>query len=486
MRRLMVVFVLAFSGLLLITGQGLVRGQQGTSDSAPRIWKTRTGSYSTKATLLKFEDGVVQLEKQDGKVVSLPIEKLSEADQEYVKSRASGAKPADPSPTKPSGGDETSEFLVKSQQLSEEIAKRYKGKETGGKAKIAVVEFSDLSGGVTEFGRLLSEELITKLSDAGSYTLVERLLLNKAIEEHKLQLQGLIDPKSAKELGKILGVDAIVSGTIADMGGSLRVNARLISTETGEVLCGAAVSIIKDDSIGGLMTGNGKSARTVPGGSSSSLHPEAQPVQLPFREDFSGYEIGDETDWGPGGKVRTGTDGRRWLVPSGNGQIAVGRDVRLPVNAYIEFDYEARQLESKDVGEKALSGISLVDETGARFRMEFVANVGNRSWDDKYELTAPGGTSITDRGISTNYGSAIHTIIIRRSGDKINARMKDDNWNRDGVTGDLSNLKRITRFELDLYKGPNSTISFTNIKITGEVNRDRLGNGPKPRSGKHR
>ena len=32
------------------------------------------------------------------------------------------------------------------QQVSEEIARRYKGKNTGGKAKIAVVEFSDLSG----------------------------------------------------------------------------------------------------------------------------------------------------------------------------------------------------------------------------------------------------------------------------------------------------------------------------------------------------
>ena len=38
--------------------------------------------------------------------------------------------------------------------------------------------------------QVLSEGLMTKLSNAGSYTVVERFLLNKAIEEHKLQLQG--------------------------------------------------------------------------------------------------------------------------------------------------------------------------------------------------------------------------------------------------------------------------------------------------------
>ncbi len=67
-------------------------------------------------------------------------------------------------------------------------------------------------------------------------------------------MQGLIDPKSAKELGKILGVDAIVSGTIADVGDSLRVNARLISTETGEVLSVAAATIVKDDAVKKILT----------------------------------------------------------------------------------------------------------------------------------------------------------------------------------------------------------------------------------------
>ena len=76
------------------------------------------------------------------------------------------------------------------QELCDAIAKGYKGKEDGGKATIAVVEFSDLSGAVTNLGRFLAEELITDLLATGKYKVVDRSQLNKVIREHRLRLQG--------------------------------------------------------------------------------------------------------------------------------------------------------------------------------------------------------------------------------------------------------------------------------------------------------
>ncbi len=84
--------------------------------------------------------------------------------------------------------------------------------------------------------------------------MIERQLLNRIITEQKLSLTGVIDPSSARQLGKILGVDAIVSGTITDLSKKLRINARLISTETGEIFAVAATEIQKDDEVVGLMT----------------------------------------------------------------------------------------------------------------------------------------------------------------------------------------------------------------------------------------
>jgi hypothetical protein len=62
-------------------------------------------------------------------------------------------------------------------------------------------------------------------------------------------VSGFVDESSARQLGKILGVDAIVSGTVANFRDSLGVNARVMSTETGEILATASTYILKDEAV---------------------------------------------------------------------------------------------------------------------------------------------------------------------------------------------------------------------------------------------
>jgi TolB-like protein len=139
-----------------------------------------------------------------------------------------------------------------SQQIAEQMTENKK-------TTIAVVEFSDLQGNITDFGRFLAEELITRLYQTKKFKVIERQQLNKVIAEQKLSLTGIIEPNSAKKLGKLLGVDAVAAGTITDLAQSLRVNARLISTETGEIFAVAATEIFKDESVTKLMKGIGTS-----------------------------------------------------------------------------------------------------------------------------------------------------------------------------------------------------------------------------------
>lgn len=134
--------------------------------------------------------------------------------------------------------------------LSGQIASEMQSKQ---RQVIAVIEFSDLDGRVTELGKYISEELITRLFRTGKFQVIERQLMIKVIKEHELNLSGLVDESSAKELGRILGVDAICSGTITDLVSQVKVNARLISTETGSLFAVATVSIAKDEVISSLM-----------------------------------------------------------------------------------------------------------------------------------------------------------------------------------------------------------------------------------------
>jgi HEAT repeat protein len=64
-----------------------------TSEAKPRTWTDSTGEFKIEATLLGLKDGQVTLERTDGRVVALPLERLSKADQEFVKKAT--AKPGD-------------------------------------------------------------------------------------------------------------------------------------------------------------------------------------------------------------------------------------------------------------------------------------------------------------------------------------------------------------------------------------------------------
>ncbi len=163
------------------------------------------------------------------------------------------------------------------------------------KTKIAVIEFSDLNGNITEFGKYLSEELITRLFLTDRFEVVERNMLNKILEEQQLNMSGLVDEDTIKELGRILGVDAIASGSITDLGGNVKVNARLISTETGAVFSVASVKIIKDQTVKMLLDKLPVSHQFLPSPNKAS-NTISSNNKSKFNVDLSKYDVGDLID----------------------------------------------------------------------------------------------------------------------------------------------------------------------------------------------
>jgi len=126
------------------------------------------------------------------------------------------------------------------------------------KTTVAVFDFPDLDGKTSKFGTFISEEVITKLFQTKKFKVIERQLLNKILIEQKLQASGIFDEKSVKILGKLLGVNTIVSGTIADLSNSIKINARLISSETGEIFATASCEIDKDQAVENMLNSHTK------------------------------------------------------------------------------------------------------------------------------------------------------------------------------------------------------------------------------------
>ncbi|NLM37337.1 MAG: hypothetical protein GX202_04340 [Firmicutes bacterium] len=117
------------------------------------------------------------------------------------------------------------------------------------KMRLAVLDFPDLGGQVTGLGRFVAEELTTRLFLTRRFEVIERQLLNKVLDELKLSAAGFVDSSSAQELGKILGVSAVVSGTISPLATTVRVNARVITTTTGKIVAATSVELPKDEGV---------------------------------------------------------------------------------------------------------------------------------------------------------------------------------------------------------------------------------------------
>ncbi len=122
----------------------------------------------------------------------------------------------------------------------------------------------------------LTGSFIDALQKTGCFRLVERQRLKSVLEELKLGMAGLTDPSQSKEIGKLLGVDAILLidltsvvyendkksvGSFIERGSeTFKVisDARLVAVDTGEIYASSSHSVTLENSyekVGSIMNG---------------------------------------------------------------------------------------------------------------------------------------------------------------------------------------------------------------------------------------
>jgi len=116
---------------------------------------------------------------------------------------------------------------------------------------IAVLEFegNNISSGEV---RALTDRLRTELVGTGELTIIERGKMEEVLKEQSFQQTGCISSECAVEVGKLLGVEQIVSGNISKVGNYFSVTARVVSVTTGEIVRSTIYDYSGD--IGGLLT----------------------------------------------------------------------------------------------------------------------------------------------------------------------------------------------------------------------------------------
>lgn len=120
------------------------------------------------------------------------------------------------------------------------------GYQGGGKT-IAIADLTYVDGRASADGDVIAARMTTELIKMKNLRVVERKQIQKILTELNLQSTGVVDPDSAKKLGKVLGADLLVVGSLDELPGKLlEINLRLASVESGEAVSAASGQIRKD------------------------------------------------------------------------------------------------------------------------------------------------------------------------------------------------------------------------------------------------
>ncbi|HLE31916.1 MAG TPA: CsgG/HfaB family protein [Bacteroidota bacterium] len=175
------------------------------------------------------------------------------------------------------------------------------------KKRVAVARFEDRSGtGWHNIGDGVSDMLVTALVKSGSFSVLERQEMDKVVQEQQFSNSSMVTPETAAKLGKILGVELFVVGSVSEFG------VKESSVGGGVSLFGASVSkrkarAVVDIRLVNVTTGEIIAAENQEGEESSTG------VSARFEDiDFSNANSWDDTDIGKA--ARKAVDGCVELV----------------------------------------------------------------------------------------------------------------------------------------------------------------------------
>ena len=99
--------------------------------------------------------------------------------------------------------------------------------------KVAV--FDPVGSVDTSLKEIVREEISSSIVNIGGFTVLERQLIDKVLEENKFQSGGLVDDSQVSEIGKRMGANLVFVSSITTMGNNLYVSCKMIDVMTARI-----------------------------------------------------------------------------------------------------------------------------------------------------------------------------------------------------------------------------------------------------------
>ena len=120
-----------------------------------------------------------------------------------------------------------------------------------GKNALAVVDFTDRGKTVTDQGLMITKDLSLALADAGrGFWVVSGPYLRKMLKSQQLSEDVLKEnPQAATTLWQVMGIEALITGTLKSRGEMIRLSLKILDTDTAEVIGKWSGDITKKETI---------------------------------------------------------------------------------------------------------------------------------------------------------------------------------------------------------------------------------------------
>jgi hypothetical protein len=98
------------------------------------------------------------------------------------------------------------------------------------------VAIFDPAGDVSaSYKEIVREEISNIIVNTGKFTVLERQLINKVLEENKFQMGGLVDDSQVGEIGKRMGANYVFVTSLTPMGKEFYLSFKLIDVQTARI-----------------------------------------------------------------------------------------------------------------------------------------------------------------------------------------------------------------------------------------------------------
>ena len=118
------------------------------------------------------------------------------------------------------------------------------------KSKIALINFTSPS---VSFSDYVIDELTANLVHSGHLLVVDRKDIDLIRGELNFQYSGEVDDNSMQELGRLLGAQSIMSGSLTNIGGTYRIVFRVLNVQTAVVEVQYRTNIVIDNMVTALL-----------------------------------------------------------------------------------------------------------------------------------------------------------------------------------------------------------------------------------------